>query len=344
MAWASPHVGHSRFFEELYVSREEEVLLDRVFQSASKFTIVSGVSGAGKTSLLHRTLAKARQAGFGIEACLIDFRELSQMLYGIIRDDASPTISQSLHAVLKEELLRKYIGADSELDRRLVDDVLSHAFVNRKLDIKYQVQEQGLTSDLELASVLGMFPDIALAESRFVRAQATLSQIIRSLRSIFGWERFVLCVDNTDQLASELQPILLSLLADGYYAGKGDYGTIVTIRETNLMAYRSSDTPVDSVMITSASGAQESADILKLNRPSPHFISEVLLRRWDFSIRELRAVQLPDAKLSLGFLSELLGLMTEVMTTEQVFQLTNSSLRDLLSSYSLFAQTVVSWI
>lgn len=321
-------VDKDTFFSTLYVPHppEDEAALNDAFASANGFTLIVGPRGGGKTTFLHRGL-ETYLAEEGNDAYIIDFTALAESLYPIEMD--VPARMPILHSVLKEELLKHYVGSIRESDYAFVAESLCSFLSNRKLDLAYRLRIEGDMTETEVIQALRQDPALAREESRYARSKLTLGELIQVIRSVRDSKRFVLCFDNVDRLHPDLQPYLFSLAIDSYHRGMGAFGTIVSLRNKNVRRYTESSENGGTFGFIALTGTFEESKPLRLRDPTADFVTRIFDTRHKF-ILETRCREGKDSSGFCVTLDRVKGSTNSQFIEERLYRLANNSYRSML--------------
>jgi tetratricopeptide (TPR) repeat protein len=332
------------FFSFLYVPRPEESRLLSGILAANKLAVLVAPWGSGKTSIVRKVLADYLQDPDN-EACVVDFRRLLERLYDISDTETPPTQLQRLHAIVKDVVWERYIGADPTRDREVVVQVLASYHGDRLLRIARERNLEGAITQDSLQEIFSSDVGLAHRESGFVRAKATLSQLVQAIKAVYRWKRLVLCMDNTDQLPPHLRPLVLTLAVDAYYGGEGSFGTVLAIREANLRGDAKTTSTGHGVQVVSLSGSIELAEMVHLDTPTSDFISRLLSTRVQHALYLASAsAQTTVRREETERLSAAAAMAREPFLAERCFALANCNCRVLLLRYSHYVRYLVEFL
>ena len=286
----SPIEWHE-FFQLLYVKRstEDEQALWDVFEKADHMCLLVAPRGGGKTTSLLSALREYKKSP-SAGAFLFDFMANSQLLYGIETD--WPVQLFGLQEIMRTELLDQEIEADTDLNYRFVASALEAYFKQRVIALDLELREQGEAnlSNRTLLDALQHRPDIARRENTFVKSKLTFGQLVQIVKALKGYSRYMVCFDNVDRLSADIQPYLLSFAIDSYFGGKGAYGTLVALREKNVMRYQEAGAGANIIRIIALTGVAEDVERLDVPPPEESFVEQLFVRRQDYA----RDIYIPE--------------------------------------------------
>jgi len=271
------------FFDRLYVPRndEEEEELKNVFADANRIALVVAPRGGGKTTFLLNRLLKYREAGGAYY--FFDFTKNTDAFEEIAQD--WPRRIHQIQAILKTDLYNSYVGDDRRKNNRFIAQALEMFYPHEKVRLGLRLSSN-TDIDLETESLLSVLqerPDIALELDSFVHAKLSFGEMVQVLMKLNEWRQFVVCFDNVDRLKADFQPYLLSLAIDVYHRGRGVFGTVVTLREKNVLRYSENGADGDVIDIITPTGVPERANRLDLTPPEDAFVKKLLTARQEYA-------------------------------------------------------------
>jgi hypothetical protein len=264
------------FFLRLYIPAQpdEERELQAILDEAARMVVIVAPRGGGKTTFLMHGLEEYSGRG-GMFFCF-DFKANGDALEPLTRH--WPRNLPHLHTILKDALYSQYIGDDIEAGNRFTEEALSMFFPRDKARFI-----RGLEGDADirvppdtLQTVFTKRPDLANQQEEFVFGHLSFGEMVQVVMEVKRIEKFVVCFDNVDRLAAEVQPYLLSLAIDVYHRGRGAFGTVVTLREKNVLRYTPDGADGDVLEVLTPTGQPEQAYKVDLHSPPERSVHTLL--------------------------------------------------------------------
>ncbi len=324
VAWAT-------FFGSLYIHAldSEERELQAILEEAARIALIVAPRGGGKTTfLLHGLLEYKKRGG---QFYLFDFKAQGDAV-----DDLTenwPLNLPSLQTILKEDLYARYIGDDVHEGDRFVETALDMFYPRDKARLARDLASS-LDVDLAHDSLLDVFaerPDIANEQEEFVFGKLSFGAMVQVVMKLKGIDRFVVCFDNVDRLAAEIQPFLLSLAIDVYHRGRGAFGTVVALREKNVLRYTEDGADGDVVEVLTPTGHPELAYRVDIHAPVDEFVEGLLSTRQGYARDVFLTERCRDVDQDFKIILDgARKLANSSFISQRLFNLANHSRRQLL--------------
>jgi len=336
----SPLIPWSVFFELLYVDHdaEDEEQIRIALQEADQMWIVVAPCGGGKTTfLLHALRAYKRDTSH--LAFVFDFEASAELFYELEKN--WPVQLPALQGILRTHVLNTFIRYDYSLNVEFIRLALLSYYPDRILEIDMKIREDTdlvLNADT-LGDVLLNRPDILERENDFIRSKLPFGACVATIKRLLGASAFVVCFDNVDRLPVDVQPYLLSLAVDSYHGGRGSYGTVVTLREKNILRYREVGSDGDTVNFINLSGTPEMAKQLRMQSPNEPFVKKMFELRQEYALESYLVERLgtSDPEL-LAVLKAAFAIVNSQFVSQKLYNLANHSYREMLTLNCGFAR------
>lgn len=329
------------FFTRLYThfSEEDESAVQRAITKADSFTLIAAPSGGGKSTLLHNNLRNARSAEMGY--FLFDFKHHYDGFYNMkngLRDKAN-----FIHRKLKEALDRDYLKyLDVKMD--FIFNALQMFFPDtlqfRILKWRAANNNPDIGKDMNVLRTIFLKDFEAQAEElKAVMSQITCAQMIRVIKQTKGLKKFLLVIDNVDRVPAIDQPILFSVAIDIHHAGAGEFGTIVAVRNRNIMRYEEAGSQGNVITVVSlTTHIAKNTQKITMGPPTPEFASSLLEKRQDYVRQIIDQQKSMSAKKSAEIFVAFKPFINTSLIEERIYNLANHSYRDMLTLHTGFVR------
>lgn len=335
-------VSHSdEFFNEIYVpfSQEDELALTNAVQDADRFTIVAAPIGGGKSTIIYWALHNVKsetRAHF-----VFDFKRHMSSFYPMKGEPQDK--ARFMHDRFKDSLMGTFLPTLSQ-KLQFAFTTLQLFFVaeRHEMEVRWSQRHPNLRIDENIDQVRNCFlNDIPAQEIalKLVRERLTCAMMIRAIMTTFKKDKFLLIFDNVDRCPIIDQPIMFSVAIDINHEGSGEFGTMVAIRNKNLMRFEEAGSDGDVVEVVSVTSQYtERTEPLRIHAPAPDRAEAILVKR------QAHALQRPPLAGNIGFassaevFSQLREHINRAMIEERFQNLSNHSYRRMLIMHDGFVR------
>lgn len=325
------------FFKHLYAPfpPEDETAVGTAVQQAGSFTLVVAPVGGGKTSIIHNALQHHDPEASSY--LLFDFKDRAEEFYGM---KGEPTEKMAfIRDVLKRAIASRFL---SQVDTKIqfVYNTLSMFFGQQRLHrllFKYMTrsEENDLKKTQDKLSTLFSQDFEAVAEEHdFVLKHLSCANMILAVKKTLGVENFLVVLDNVDRFSIVDHPILLSVALDMHLGGAGQFGTILAVRNKNLMRYEEAGSKGNVISIISlACQRRQVVTPIRIPEPDGEFSTTILEKRQSYvasCVKHLPETSRKEITCSWEFFSKIREMVNSEFIEERFYNLANHSYRRML--------------
>ncbi len=329
------------FFDDIYVSftaEDEQTVLSAV-QDADRFTVVVAPLGGGKSTIVYWALQNMRSQSR--DYFIFDFKREISSLYpmkGLPQEKA-----RFMHDRFKDALMNAFLPTlAKKLD--FAFHTLQRFFIHERhqMEVKWSQRHPALRSDEESATVRSLFLSDSQSQEvalKLISERLTCAQMILALKDTLGLSNFLLVLENVDKCPVIDQPVLFSVAIDMNHEGLGEFGTMVTLRNKNLMRFEEAGSDGDVIEVVSiTSDYSESARPVRLNPPTSEHAARIVEKRQVHALKKAPSAVGTQSAGSAEIFRQLQKHVNAAMVEERFQNLSNHSYRRMLVMHDGFVR------
>ena len=317
------------FHEHLYAPRrlEDEIdVRDAVSQSDSLLLLVAP-RGAGKSTLVRNEIHRIGRNGAEARRIVTYDCKLEGARFLNLPYDRLAQLRR-ITGNIKKHIVAECLDGDAERRQLLLELIKAGGETGQEMreEVRIFLDDPDLTDEECHARFLGI-PKLA-KQFRHVRDQASCADVIRAIKKIRGYEKFLLFIDNADRIPFEHHAKILSFALDECTAGRGEFGVIAAFRNKSLMRWESSGAGGDiirSVRIDGEAGVYQK-EPRTVSVPTPELLTLIQNNRIAYAKREFGSRE--GAVQFFAAIDVFFGRLRAVVEESALIRLANHDIRD----------------